>query len=186
MKIIHLGIYQNNTEWQQLRAFNDTKDMWFWQKEPAQQIFNFISTEMLQRIHENAPYQVQHLANNADPGGFYCHLYKSQGIGLSVITDREYPHQVAKKIMSIMYKQYLIVNLEQLRKDFLNPNIADKVYNIQSNIDKTASIMVKNINLMIDRGENINTLIDKTTHLSKTSKAFLKNAKKTNNCCVIV
>lgn len=46
-------------------------------------------------------------------------------------------------------------------------------------------MLTKTIEAVLERGEKLDDLVEKSTELSKTSKAFYKTAKSTNSCCVI-
>ena len=50
-------------------------------------------------------------------------------------------------------------------------------------IDEIKGIMHKNIDEVLKRGENLESLMDKSEDLSATSVQFFKKAKSTNKCC---
>ena len=57
----------------------------------------------------------------------------------------------------------------------------DKDYRFEAvdqNLDKVKETMSKNVRLALDRGENLDTLKDKSNDLEKQSSIFHKNAKK--------
>lgn len=60
---------------------------------------------------------------------------------------------------------------------------ADKLLKIQKNLDDIKDIMHKNIDEVLKRGENLDSLMEKSEDLSATSVQFYKKAKSTNACC---
>lgn len=66
---------------------------------------------------------------------------------------------------------------------FQEPEKVDKIYAINKSLDETKEIMLKNIEKVLARGENIDELVKKSHDLSKSSKKFYKTAKKMNRCC---
>jgi synaptobrevin family protein YKT6 len=44
-------------------------------------------------------------------------------------------------------------------------------------------VLHKTIESMLERGEKLDALVDKSTDLSMASQMFYKQARKTNSCC---
>ncbi|GME87931.1 unnamed protein product [Ambrosiozyma monospora] len=57
---------------------------------------------------------------------------------------------------------------------------------VQQQLDDTKVVLQKSIQSMLERGEQLDSLVDKSETLSNSSKTFYKQAKKTNSCCVIM
>jgi Synaptobrevin len=64
-----------------------------------------------------------------------------------------------------------------------DPTQADKLARIQSDLDETKVVLHKTIESMLDRGEKLENLVDKSSDLSLASQMFYKQARKTNSCC---
>ncbi len=60
---------------------------------------------------------------------------------------------------------------------------ADKLTKIQQDLDETKIILHKTIESVLDRGEKLDQLVDKSNDLSLASQMFYKQARKTNSCC---
>lgn len=60
---------------------------------------------------------------------------------------------------------------------------ADKLTKIQQDLDETKIILHKTIESVLDRGEKLDHLVDKSNDLSLASQMFYKQARKTNSCC---
>lgn len=52
------------------------------------------------------------------------------------------------------------------------PADVDKVERVRDEVDKVKDIMVANIEALLERGERLELLVDKTEHLSNSSVAF--------------
>ena len=64
-----------------------------------------------------------------------------------------------------------------------DPAAADKLTKIQRDLDETKVVLHKTIESMLERGEKLDALVDKSTDLSMASQMFYKQARKTNSCC---
>lgn len=64
-----------------------------------------------------------------------------------------------------------------------DPAQADKLAKIQRDLDETKIILHKTIESVLDRGEKLDQLVDKSADLSMASQLFYKQARKTNSCC---
>ena len=75
--------------------------------------------------------------------------------------------------------------LEEYLVKYQDPASADKVTKIQNDLDETTTILHKTIDAVLERGVKLDSLVEKSDDLSRQSKMFYKQAKKTNSCCVI-
>ena len=75
---------------------------------------------------------------------------------------------------------------EFMQKDlakYQDPHEADKLSKIQKDLDDIKDVMHKNIEEVLQRGENLDSLMDKSEDLSATSVQFYRKAKAQNACC---
>lgn len=116
-----------------------------------------------------------------------------------VVADEEYPVRVAFSMITDLLNKYTKFDpswneatqdknaepdfLKEALEKFQNPKEADKVLKIQQTVDEIKSIMHKNIDDILKRGETLDALMEKSNDLSSTSVAFFKTAKKQNQCC---
>jgi len=63
---------------------------------------------------------------------------------------------------------------------------ADKIMKIQKDLDATKDILVKSIDQLLERGEKLETLAQKSNDLSFQSKVFLEKSESLNSCCIIL
>ena len=64
-----------------------------------------------------------------------------------------------------------------------DPQQADKLTKIQKDLDETKITLHQTIESMLERGEKLENLVDKSSDLSMASQMFYKQAKKNNQCC---
>lgn len=57
---------------------------------------------------------------------------------------------------------------------------------VQQELDETKIVLHKTIENVLQRGEKLDNLVDKSESLTASSKMFYKQAKKTNSCCIIM
>uniref|UniRef100_A0A803N226 V-SNARE coiled-coil homology domain-containing protein n=1 Tax=Chenopodium quinoa TaxID=63459 RepID=A0A803N226_CHEQI len=69
---------------------------------------------------------------------------------------------------------------------YQDPAEADKLLKIQRELDETKIILHKTIDSVLERGERLDSLVEKSSDLSAASQMFYKQAKKTNSCCTIL
>ena len=87
-------------------------------------------------------------------------------------------------IYKFKHKDYCI-KLKSLEINIPN-SPKDQLLYVKDDLEKTKQIMIQNIEDVINRGEELENLIEQTEDLSRTSKFFFKKSKKMNqNCCVI-
>ncbi|ROW09433.1 hypothetical protein VMCG_02464 [Cytospora schulzeri] len=134
---------------------------------------------------------------------FTFHAYgRSEGVCGIIISDHAYPALVAHQLLSKVVDEFLESNprsswetgeprlaMPQL-KEYLNkyqdPHQADSILKIQKELDETKIVLHKTIESVLQRGEKIDDLVQKSDGLSAQSKMFYQQAKKNNSCCVIM
>eukprot|EP00389_Voromonas_pontica_P016562 GDKH01025898.1.p1 GENE.GDKH01025898.1~~GDKH01025898.1.p1 ORF type:complete len:201 (+),score=21.95 GDKH01025898.1:138-740(+) len=131
----------------------------------------------------------------------FCHAYTHpSGLCCTVLSDPEYPMRVAFTLIAELLKKFQEkhagrwetltsdVQLEfpegdEFLKRFQNPAEADKLTKIQKDLDEVKDIVLKSIDDLLERGETLDSLMQKSEDLSHTSLQFYRTAKKNNQCC---
>jgi synaptobrevin family protein YKT6 len=134
---------------------------------------------------------------------YVVHCYvRSDGLAGSVTTDLEYPSRVAFVLLTQVLDEFTTVHgnswrgtaqpysmtlesLEGYLAKYQDPAAADKVTKIQKDLEDTTQILHKTIDSVLERGVKLDNLVERSDDLSRQSKLFYKQAKKTNSCCVI-
>jgi synaptobrevin family protein YKT6 len=136
-----------------------------------------------------------HLTPNVD---YIFHAYaRTEGICGIIISDREYPsmvaHQLLSKIVDEFTSKYPRTAYANATKDsarlsfpelkdyiqkYQDPQQADSIMKIQKELDETKIVLHKTIESVLERGEKIDNLVQKSDGLSAQSKMFY-----TQVCC---
>lgn len=203
MKVLAITLYKyipsttSTTETQPIKLSSATKlDSFPWlQRSVIAQHIQFASRTVTQRTPPGQRQTVQ-----LDDNPFVVHVHvRLDGLAGTVVADKEYPARVAFTFLSKAMSDYeqqqphwKNLTIDQSNEPaaltaeltkFQDPAEADKLTKIQQNLDEITGIMHKNIEEVLKRGENLDTLMDKSDDLSSASKTFYKQAKKTNQCC---
>lgn len=169
----------------------------FFQRSSVKEFMNFTAKILVERTATCSRSSVKEQE-------YICHVYvKSNNIGAVVIADHEYPQRVAhtllnkviddfeakveKRLWSIAKEDEVqFPELEQYLQKFQNPKEADAMTKINADLDETKIILHNTIEAVLQRGEKIDDLVEKSEGLSMQSKTFYKTARKANSCCVIL
>ena len=134
---------------------------------------------------------------------YVVHCYvRTDGLAGAVTTDLEYPSRVAFVLLTQLLDEYIAsmgsswkgttepfsieyAPLEDYLVKYQDPSAADKVTKIQRDLEDTTQILHKTIDSVLERGTKLDSLVERSDDLSRQSKMFYKQAKKTNSCCVI-
>ncbi|KAL1874543.1 palmitoyltransferase [Diaporthe australafricana] len=131
------------------------------------------------------------------------HAYgRSEGVCGIIISDHAYPALVAHQLLSKIVDEFLEANprsswstgtptvampqLKEYIEKYQDPHQADNIMKIQKELDETKIVLHKTIESVLQRGEKIDDLVQKSDGLSSQSKMFYQQAKKQNSCCVVM
>jgi len=168
----------------------------FFQRPGVKEMLTFFSKTFTKRTEAGQRQSITHES-------YVVHCYvRSDGLAGSVITDLEYPARVAFVLLTQLLDEFSTAHgdswttvttaesvvyppLEEYLAKYQDPAAADKVTKIQQDLDETTQILHKTIDSVLERGVKLDNLVERSDDLSKQSKMFYKQAKKTNSCCVI-
>lgn len=158
-------------------------------------MITFFNKTFMKRTKTGQRQSIQHEAYN-------CHVYvRKDGLGGIVVADQEYPQRVAFALITKLMDQYVKENrawkqhqgtpvewppLKKALADYQDPSKADKITAIQKELDQTTAVLTKTVENVLERGEKLDDLVNKSADLSSQSKVFYKQAKKTNSCCIVM
>ncbi|KAL9023023.1 MAG: hypothetical protein Q9180_008432 [Flavoplaca navasiana] len=131
------------------------------------------------------------------------HAYgRTEGVAGIIISDPDYPALVAHQLLSKVVDEFLsryprtafanstptldFPPLKEYIVKYQDPQQADSIMKIQKELDETKIVLHKTIESVLERGEKIDSLVEKSDGLSAQSKMFYKQAKQQNSCCVIM
>ncbi|CAB5183355.1 unnamed protein product [Rhizophagus irregularis] len=197
MKIYSVSIYSrdSNEETIRLAAEYDLSSFGFFQRSTVQDIIMVISKTIAERT---SPGQRQRVEEQPYVG----YVYARSDIHLTgvIVTDEEYPQRVSFSVLNKILDEFLIkfppndwskpdkISFPELKTyliKYQDPKQADQITKVQEQLDETKLVMNKTIESLLQRGEKLDDLIDRSQEISFQSKAFYKQARKTNSCCTI-
>jgi synaptobrevin family protein YKT6 len=117
------------------------------------------------------------------------HAYgRSEGIAGIIISDLDYPALAAHQLLSKMVDEFLTKNprssfagsnpkvqfpeLKEYIVKYQDPQQADSIMKIQKELDETKIVLHKTIESVLERGEKIDSLVQRSDGLSAQSKMF--------------
>lgn len=130
-----------------------------------------------------------------------CHVYvRGDSLGAVLIADHEYPQRVAHTLITKVLDDFTakvpqplwstatensidFLTLAAYLAKYQDPREGDALTKIQDDLDETKIILKNTIEAVLERGEKLDDLVEKSAQLSYQSKTFYKTAKKTNSCC---
>ncbi|KAK2759974.1 palmitoyltransferase [Arachnomyces sp. PD_36] len=155
----------------------------------------------------------QTVAERTQPGqrldieekSYTFHSYgRTEGVAGVIISDHDYPALVAHQLLSKVVDEFLakyprtsfmgdnahaglpFPPLKEYIVKFQDPSQANSIMKIQKELDETKIVLHKTIESVLERGEKIDSLVEKSDGLSAQSKLFYTQAKKQNSCCVLM
>lgn len=199
MKIYYIGILKTGAKTVELTSARDLSQFSFFERTGVSQFMTFFSETVSQRTPAGQRQSIEE-------GNYVGHTYtRSEGIAGVVITDKEYPVRPAYTLINKILEEYLSLHpqkewanitepnakfnydaLENYLKKYQDPTQADLIMKVQQELDETKIVLHKTIESVLERGEKLDSLVDKSEALSSSSRMFYKQAKKTNSCCIIM
>jgi synaptobrevin family protein YKT6 len=198
MKVIDISILNTLTDGDPipLSTATDLSSYGFFQRQSVKEMITFFTKTFTKRTQ---PGQRQSITHES----YVVHCYvRSDGLGGTVTTDLEYPSRVAFVLLTQLLDEFTATvsnswrtvktadsisfpPIQSYLERYQDPASADKVSKIQKDLDDTTQILHKTIDSVLERGVKLDNLVERSDDLSRQSKMFYKQAKKTNSCCVV-
>ncbi|QRV93582.1 Synaptobrevin [Ceratobasidium sp. AG-Ba] len=194
MRLFSLSIHQvASGKSTALITATDLSTFSFYQKGSVAEFMTFFSNTVAERTPNGQRQSVQEKS-------YTFHAYNQGGLVGILISDEEYPVRPAFSLLTKVldefsstvpassYSNPSSISFPQagvyLGK-YQDPKQADAIMKVQQELDETKIILHKTIETVLERGEKLDDLVDRSNALSNQSKMFYKTAKKQNSCCVI-
>lgn len=200
MKIYYIGVFRNDaTKALELSEVKDLSQFGYFERSSVGQFMTFFAETVATRTSSGQRQSIEE-------GNYVGHVYaRAEGICGVLITDKEYPVRPAYTLLNKVLDEYLVAHPVESWKDvsatndslkmnelegyiakYQDPAQADAIMKVQQELDETKIVLHKTIENVLQRGEKLDNLVDKSESLNASSKMFYKQAKKSNSCCVIV
>ncbi|KAJ2491376.1 palmitoyltransferase [Coemansia sp. RSA 2050] len=179
-----------------LSSESDVSSFSFFQRGSVEEFLEFFSVTVAERTKVGQRQAVEENDN-------FAYAYRSlPNLCAIVITDREYPSRVALGLAAKMIDEYTKVHdgrfidsaqgkagfavLKEFIGKYQDPKQADSIMKLQQELDETKVVLHNTMESLLERGEKLDALIERSNQLSSQSKMFYKTAKKTNSCCIVM
>ncbi|KAK9896853.1 snare protein YKT6 [Cystobasidium minutum MCA 4210] len=199
MKVLHIQLFDKSSEANSsvsLARASELSSFSFLQKGSIGEFLNFFSKTVSDRT---APGQRQSIQEQSYTFHVFC-IPNSGDLTAVMVTDEEYPVRVAFGLLNKVTDEWqqdhpkTEYELDEIQwpklSDYLrkyqDPKQADQIMKVQQELDETKIILHKTIESVLERGQKLDSLVERSENLSAQSKMFYKSAKKQNSCCVIM
>jgi len=178
-----------------LSAEYELSSFGFFKRGTVQELVTFFIRQVVQRTEPGGK-------NVIDEGDYVCHAYVSlENLACAVVTDKTYPTRVALSLCALALSEFRSVHgaercssartdlqlqtpaIKELITKYQEPDKADNMTRIQKELDEVKEILHRSMEDLLNRGEKLENIIERSEDLSASSKQFLWQAKKTNQCC---
>ncbi|KAF7324767.1 SNARE protein [Mycena kentingensis (nom. inval.)] len=162
-----------------LATANDLSSFSFYQRGSVGEFMTFFSNTVASRT---GPGQRQSIQEN----NYTAHVYHdTEKLAAVVITDQEYPVRPAFSLLSKLLQDFAakvpkalwddpakisFPELQSYLSRYQDPRQADAIMKVQAELDETKIVLHKTIESVLERGERLDTLVDRSNHLSAQSK----------------
>lgn len=176
---------------------SDLSSFSFYQKGSVGEFLSFFTKTVAERTAQGARQSVQE--NN-----YTAHVYNRGGaeqLAAVIITDQEYPVRPAFSLLTKLLDDFTakipqssfsspssisFPEINTYLQKYQDPRHADNIMRVQQELDETKIVLHKTIESVLQRGEKLDNLVERSTALSAQSKMFYKTAKKQNSCCTVM
>ncbi|CAG8592399.1 165_t:CDS:2, partial [Paraglomus occultum] len=196
MKLYSITVFSNvSTELKLLAGEYELSSFGYFQRSSVQEFMTFFSKTVAERTKPGQRQSVEesstHLTDFNEVGYVFYAYSIPQGLAGIIITDAEYPQRVAFSLLNKVMEEFLVrfpkqtwtqkISFPELREYLIryqDPKQGDQIMKVQEQLDETKQVMNKTIESLLQRGERLDDLIDRSRDISFQSKAFYKQAKK--------
>ncbi|KAG7671012.1 hypothetical protein Ndes2526B_g01221 [Nannochloris sp. 'desiccata'] len=172
----------------------DLSSFGYFQRSTVKEMMTFVSRTVARKTQVGQRQTVQQEE-------YFCHAFNKDGLVGIAFVDQDYPARAGFCVVNKVLEDFQLQQGEAWRGvtvdnpelaqtlltdallKFQDPAQADKLAKIQRDLDETKIILHKTIESVLDRGEKLDQLVDKSADLSMASQLFYKQARKANSCC---
>ena len=174
-----------NSDYTLLYKNFNLSEFYFFMRSKIETAIVTISDSIVRSKHQNKFYQV---TEQIEDKIFHIYIYTNTKCYIA-LTDEQYPQLVIMEFFNEMKDINNTPNLGQLDNiwaKYQDPISVNKILQVKKQLELTKNTMLESIDKIIERGDKIEDLVDKTDHLNDSAIKFMNNAKQLNSCCVIL
>ncbi|KAK2558391.1 Synaptobrevin-like protein YKT6 [Acropora cervicornis] len=165
MKLYALSVVRKDFKSKTLVSAFDLQSFGYFQRSSVKEFMQFTSQILVERTREKERASVKEQE-------YVCHVFvRSDSLGGVIVSDLEYPQRVVFTLLNKVLDDFS----NKFSHSIFWPECEKYLEDYQHNTIET----------VLQRGEKLDDLVEKSEGLTLQSKAFYKTAKKTNSCCSI-
>jgi synaptobrevin family protein YKT6 len=187
-----------------ISSVESLEDISIWKRGSVKEVIRFAGREVVKRTPKGQRQSTEHL-------NYRCHTYVANtNIGIAVLSTLNYPPRVAHDLVGIAYDRFIESDFYETNKNkFINqtrdleyrgldnvmtelivqyrkPEQVDRISMIQNELDEARTIIQGTLDNLLDRGEKLDDLMNRTSDLSFSTKQFAKRTDDLNKCCTFL
>ncbi len=179
--ILYLAIY--NKDFELLSSADKFDKLFFFKRQYRKECITFIIKVLIKNIADGAFETIK------DEGiDYLCHIFSHSNLIGVAVTDMEYPQTTVYQMFLNLFPKFVSDRniLNKYFNQYQDYQEVDKIAKIQNNLNETKIEIIKTVDKILERGEKLEILMEKTQEISLGAKEFYKKSKKLNNCCWII
>jgi Synaptobrevin/VAMP-like protein len=179
----------------------DLSSFGFFYRNSVKESFKFLCRESIPVVIKTKG--SRHTVTHEDKYTVHILVSSKENLAVYAFCDSDYPRRIAYKCLEEFMQKFNskvgsewqkynkdenidFGELPALLKTYNDPSKFDKLVMAQKNADEIQVILHNTIQKLLERGEDLDKLVEKSKDLSAQSKMFYKNTKKMNkSCCSI-
>ncbi len=175
----------------------DLSNFGFFYKNTIKESFKFLCRESVPL--PALSYGTRHTVIHEDQFTVHILVSDKQQLAVFAFCDASYPRRIAFKCLDEFMDKFeskagdtwskytkdenIDIGLASLLKSYKDPKQSDALTKAQGKTEEIKVILHENIRKLLERGENLEKLVDKSKDLSDQSKLFFKQSKKAKQSC---
>jgi len=195
---LYLYKYHDDGKCTELITSVDVSHFPFFHRSTIREFIKFHARTIAERTQVGRRQSVQ-MEDNMGMAHTWIHPQKIAGI---ILCGPDYPMRVAYQLISEVIRLFMdkmagkwenqladvclnneFPEADDMLKKFQNPQEADKISKIEKDLEEVKQMVVLSMDDILKRGENLDSLMQKSNDLSSSSAQFYRTAKKNNQCC---
>jgi len=201
MKVLHISVMRFSRDTPDpvvLCQEMDLAQFGFFERPTVRQMLSFFAKTVISRIKSGSRVTVE----QEQMQDYQVHAFlREDGLAATTTCDKEYPPRAAFNLLAKVLDDFAAAApswrsetrqdsisfppLAEMLKAAQDPASFDKLTKIKGDLDETTAVLHQTIDNLLERGEKLDSLVERSDDLSKQSKMFYKQARKTNSCCVV-
>ncbi|GAB4817531.1 hypothetical protein N2152v2_004577 [Parachlorella kessleri] len=162
----------------------DLSSFGFFQRSTVREMMTFVARTVARKTQTGQRQTVQQ-------EDYFCHAFNNDGLVGVAFVDHDYPARAGFSVVNKVMEDFETAQgtawrgttadtqdaqglLDTALQKYQDPAQADKLTKIQRDLDETKIILHKTIESVLDRGEKLDQLVDKSADLSMASQMFYK------------